>query len=199
MRDKDLKQVLYPASPAGTQPTSTSVPVCGPDRYAMDAMGVRKSWVVRGPQHEDVLVRLIVANGQFTVSVTPGGSATKTWLNFEAWARTRQTFYITGSSIDDALSPMTHDPSERGVHIAEIECDMDGFATFQISTDLERSLILCPDSAGELRLSPESAELNAWFISGRAGATYEVRLDFGQSDRSRMVRWEPLDGKAIAY
>jgi len=198
-RDKDSRQTLYPATHSGSVPTKTSVPVCGPDRHGVDSMGVRNSWVVSAAQHEDVLVRLIVANGQFTVSVTPSTGVTRTWLNFEAWAQTREAFYVTGPSTNGEMIPMMRDGLERRIHTCQIELDFDGFASFQISADSGRSLVLSPDGAGELRLSSDSTQLNAWFISGRPGATYELKLDVGQSDRSRMVSWEPLDGKAIAY
>lgn len=190
VRDRDWTQVIHPAEP---RTTKSSVPVCGPDD---DCHG--KSWVIRGPHGEAVLVRIRFSKSETIVTTISDAKGSKTWRS--ARGSSYHEYYVSGTWNSWGFGLMTPDVRGLPVHRCRAVLGPSGSEEFQIVTDRDWARTLHPADreaglgASEL-LGPDDrgTDLN-WRISGVPGETFEVVLDLSQPDRTRIVTWR----KALA-
>mmetsp|Transcript_75355 Transcript_75355/g.233087 ORF Transcript_75355/g.233087 Transcript_75355/m.233087 type:complete len:1183 (-) Transcript_75355:324-3872(-) len=189
VRDADPNQAIYPCF---IQCTKTCVPLKGPD-----SDGKGKNWLVAGPQHEVVTVRVCLVDSKCQVTITSQSIGEKTWLSWEGWAtQTTQTFYLRGSFNNGRSTPMLPHDTTPGVHNCRVTLDGEGTASFYIIVNEDQNSVLHPDEELAL-LGPDSEAVNHWYMEGPPRASYEVKLDLTQADRKKMVSWAPSSAKAL--
>merc|ERR1712217_288586 len=192
VRDLDPKQVIYPAV---EKCTKAGIPLRGPDNNRN-----KRTWLVRGPQHAVINVKLSTSDGQLQLSIssTVAGVGERTWESFEGWAlQASQTFYLTGSFNDGRTTPMVPEGAGTGVHTCKIELDMWGQASFWILVNEEQDLVMYPDRDGALNGPEKYTGTYGWLIEGEPGASYEVKLDMTVKDVTKRVSWTNADKLAL--
>lgn len=197
VRNRSLRHVFHPCVGSGSRPTDLSVPLAGPDDQGTDDEENRRCWCVAGAMHGDFTVRLRMEGVQTGVEVIPpGGAPVRSWWDWETWAtRGDNVFFAMGSFNGGGLTSLTEDANRPGVSHCQVELDSEGFASLQIVVNTKAN-ILCPDSAGELRLyAGQPDERNAWFITGVPRSRQEVKLDL----KSRRLTWTDATPAICAY
>uniref|UniRef100_A0A7S4SQG5 Ketosynthase family 3 (KS3) domain-containing protein n=1 Tax=Alexandrium monilatum TaxID=311494 RepID=A0A7S4SQG5_9DINO len=190
VRDRDPKQVLYPSC---ARCRRAGVPVMGPD-----GLGKGKNWLARGPQHQEVTVRIALVDGKASVSIWSQVMGERMWESWDAWAlQNAQTFYLSGSINGGQLTPLIPDVTTAGLHTCQVTLDDEGTASFHIVVDEDSGLLMYPDEEMALR-GPDADASTFWCIQGFGGNVYEIKLDLTERDRTRMVTWEPAVIGALA-
>jgi len=188
VRDRDMKQALYPAL---SKAQNGRVPLCGPDGH-----GNGKCWQAVGQHHDTVTVTLRLDDDDVAVTMSVLGQDT-VWERFESWAlQAKRKFAVCGSFNDWLLMPMQKDDSSRGVHRCRVQLRHRSEG-FNVVVDEDPSLQLFPDDQGRLegpstdRSSGWLSEDNSWVINGVIGGCCEIVLDL-RADRNKMVSWKLL-------
>jgi 3-oxoacyl-(acyl-carrier-protein) synthase len=189
-RDKDLKQLVYPA-----QSKKGGVPCRGPDNC-----GAGKYFVVKGRPGEEVTVTLKVADAKVAVSATTESKGTTTWTSQEGWDR--HTYTVVGS-YNTAPIAMTMDPMKPGVFKCKTSVGFDfvddfrGFAeVFQVCVDQGSKATFYPEDnlAGPAEMvvfGPNDKGEDKRFLARSLipGAAFEVVLDLTAEDKRQIVTW----------
>nr|AQS99222.1 type I polyketide synthase [Gambierdiscus excentricus] len=188
VRDADSQQCYYPSV---AKCKKVGVPVLGPD-----GRGKGKNWLVKGPQHQIVIVRLSIDGGMAKVTIRSPTLGVRSWSCWESWVFSSSLrFYLTGNFNGGRFAPLEQSTT-RGLHVCRVTLGPDGTASFQVIVDEDRSQVLYPND--ELGLEgPDVDPTNAWLIEGLPGTTYEVRLDVTEHDRAKMLTWEQVVVKAL--
>lgn len=180
VRDRDMNQVYHPAHEKTMKP---GCPIKGPDDK-----GKGKYWMVKGPQHEKVLLNFKVVDGKATVTLKSPVLGERVWESFEAWAQGPQQYHIVGSFTGWQMAPMVMD--EAGVFTHRVVLD-DGYGMFQVVVDEDASMVMYPGDDRGL-LGPDAEATNSWVVAGKRGV-YDIKLDVKALRRKDMVSWELVE------
>nr|AQS99313.1 type I polyketide synthase [Gambierdiscus polynesiensis] len=203
MRDRDPKQLIYPAKPYATK---MSIPVRGPDE-----LGYNNSWRIRGPPGDNVKIRLRVVDARITVTLISDTKGTKVWQSEPGW--NRREYFLAGDFNGWLCTPMTFDPVRLGVFRAigfvgdTYDATQAGYlAEFQIVIDEDFERAYYPDldgaSSGETIVrGPDGKGAGKRFLvrtSSMPGRPFEVALDLTSTDRRKIVTWTMVDERVAA-
>nr|AQS99310.1 type I polyketide synthase [Gambierdiscus excentricus] len=194
-RDRDPRQLLYPQQ---HRPAAASVPVLGPDA----GPGTRREmrlWAVQGKPGDVVIVRLQVHDGDIEVAAISEAQGARTWRG----GRVQHKYFVRGSWSIWALEEMEPDMADLDVCRLHFSLPSGGYSyeesgMFQIIVDGDASRVLHPAST---RAAPGQALVEGpdaggegcfWEVRGAPGQSFEVTLNLGAQDATKLVTCRPV-------
>uniref|UniRef100_A0A7S4T8K2 Ketosynthase family 3 (KS3) domain-containing protein n=1 Tax=Alexandrium monilatum TaxID=311494 RepID=A0A7S4T8K2_9DINO len=197
VRDRDLRQCIYPPVRAPTE----DVPVVGPDEG-----GQGLGWHARGWKDDPLIVQLKVLNGDIEVKVAtrrPGEPPRcQFWQSLSG--PVRDVYCVTGPWATSAnpWTRMIPDDLEPDVHRLQLPIGRGMREAFHILVNGCRTQALFPANAqgspGEgLLCGPrENTDDFNWEVVGRYGDVVEVVLNLAAEDRCSMLTCRPVTVEA---
>jgi len=218
-RDRDARQIIYPATLAlsvdssgrlpgelrpspqrfGERSTPWNVPVRGPDQWSKD-----QRFKVQGKEGERVKLQLRVVDSHVTVSVEFRTLGTRSWESVDGLAR--KSYFVTGSFNEWSLSQMTLDDDEPGTFFLRLQLQGES-AEFQLVVDADPQQRMYPQLAGALSgegflegpdAGPPNSDDRCWLIQGHPYQVFDIRFRPRSEDRRQVVTWKPVAMQALA-
>jgi hypothetical protein len=183
VRDHDDSQVIYPT----VSTIAKSVPLRGPD-----SNGKGKHWTVMGETGDVVRLRLVIKDGEITVTICPKSGVERVWKNLPAGVA--GSYYL--SDHDGRCKRMQPRKDNPQVQKASITTMDDEGYHFQILIDKDPNQAIYPElngaslSAITSAMGPDALGPDYfWSIPAPDGSKIEITYDPTQSDSRRVVTW----------
>jgi len=193
IRDKDWKQVIYPAKP---KTSKAGVHVRGPDD-----LGAGKHFIVHGSPGETINVEVSIVDAKVTVKAESETKGTTEWESIEGWDR--HEYSAVGSFNSGVPIPMTMDLMKPGVFTCRAKVgdsfypEYNGFLElFQVTVDDDLQHTFYPETnlskTGEVIVrGPDDYGADKSFLvrSLIPYKAFDIVLDLTAEDRRKIVTW----------
>jgi len=193
IRDKDWKQVIYPAKP---KTSKAGVHVRGPDD-----LGAGKHFIVHGSPGETINVEVSIVDAKVTVKAESETKGTTEWESIEGWDR--HEYSAVGSFNSGVPIPMTMDLMKPGVFTCRAKIgdsfypEYNGFLElFQVTVDDDLQHSFYPETnlsrSGEVIVrGPDDYGADKSFLvrSLIPYKAFDIVLDLTAEDRRKIVTW----------